>query len=335
MHLNSTKSSLPTPCLSGSKTDILSKRGLFSGFLFLLFSVYSLPGIAQINFNSANLDLNGIISVSNTTALEFGPDNRLYVTEQAGLVKILTISRLGAANYQVTAQETLTIIESIPNHQDDGSSSSENKRQITGITVVGTAANPVIYVGSSDPRIGGGGLADKDLDTNSGIITRVTKSGPSWVAVDIVRGLPRSEENHANNGMEFTTINGTDYLIVASGGNTNAGSPSNNFAFITEYALAAAVLAIDLDALDAMPILTDATSGRNYIYDIPTLDDPTRGNANGITDPNAPGYNGIDLLDPFGGNDGLNQGMLMPGSPVIMLSPGYRNTYDLVVTESG
>lgn len=335
MHLNSTKSSLPTPCLSGRNTDKLSKHGLFSGLLLLLFSVYSLPGIAQINFNSANLDLNGIITVSNTTALEFGPDNRLYVTEQAGLVKILTISRLGAANYQVTAQETLTIIESIPNHQDDGSSSSENKRQITGITVVGTAANPVIYVGSSDPRIGGGGLADKDLDTNSGIITRVTKSGSSWVAVDIVRGLPRSEENHANNGMEFTTINGTDYLIVASGGNTNAGSPSNNFAFITEYALAAAVLAIDLDALDAMPILTDATSGRNYIYDIPTLDDPTRGNANGITDPNDPGYDGIDLLDPFGGNDGLNQGMLLPGSPIIMLSPGYRNTYDLVVTESG
>ncbi|MEM6806788.1 MAG: hypothetical protein AAF696_35630, partial [Bacteroidota bacterium] len=327
---------MPSTSYGGGEATIPKNNSLLKLFLFTSLSLIYLGGFAQISFNSADLDLNGVITVSNTTDLEFGPDNKLYVVEQEGLVKILEIQRLGTADYEVVSAETLNLIQNIPNHDDDGSLSGENKRQITGITVVGTAANPILYVGSSDPRIGGGGSGgDKNLDTNSGTITRLTKSNGNWVAVDIIRGLPRSEENHANNGMEFTSWGGKDYLLVTSGGNTNAGSPSNNFAFITEYALAAAVLAVDLTALEAMPILTDGTSGRSYIYDIPTLDDPTRANANGITDPNVAGYDGVDVGDPFGGNDGLNQGMLLPNMPILMLSPGYRNTYDLVVTESG
>ena len=35
------------------------------------------------------------------------------------------------------------------------------------------------------------------------------------------------------------------------------------------------VVAIDLDQLEALPILNDGT--RDYIYDLPTVDDPTRG----------------------------------------------------------
>ena len=120
-----------------------------------------------------------------------------------------------------------------------------------------------------------------DLDTNSGVITRFSWNGNTWEVVDIVRGLPRSEENHATNGMEMATINGTNYLIVASGGITNSGAPSTNFVFTCEYALSGAVLSIDLDMLDTLPILND--NGRQFIYDIPTLDDPTRANANGIT----------------------------------------------------
>jgi hypothetical protein len=82
-----------------------------------------------------------------------------------------------------------------------------------------------------------------------------------------------------------------------------------------------------------MPIKND--NGRNYIYDLPTLDDPTRPNLNGITDPDTSGYNGVDINDPWGGNDGLNQAMVVPGGPVQIFSAGYRNAYDLVVTKSG
>jgi hypothetical protein len=87
--------------------------------------------------------------------------------------------------------------------------------------------------------------------------------------------------------------------------------------------------------LEALPTLTDATSGRQYIYDLPTLDDPTRPNENGIIDPDETGYTGVDVNDPWGGNDGLNQAMVVDGGPVQIFSGGYRNTYDLVVTEAG
>ncbi|NNE63529.1 MAG: hypothetical protein HKN34_05555, partial [Gammaproteobacteria bacterium] len=154
----------------------------------------------------------------------------------------------------------------------------------------------------------GGGKGDLGLDTNSGIITRFTWNGTSWDIVDIVRGLPRSEENHATNGLEFVTINGTDFLIVAQGGHTNGGSPSTNFAYSTEYALSAAILSVNLSMIAQMPEKTE--NGRKYIYDLPTLDDPTRPNLNGIDDPNAPAYTGEDINDPFGGNNGLNQAMI-------------------------
>ncbi|WP_394749385.1 malectin domain-containing carbohydrate-binding protein [Spongiimicrobium salis] len=288
------------------------------------------------NFSQNNVNFNGNGSVANVTSLMYGPDGRLYVAEVTGTIKVLTIERNGPGNYVVTASETLTNINEIQNHNDDGTTDSSTLRETTGLTVVGTAENPIIYVSSSDFRIGagsGGGSGDLGLDTNSGIITRLTLNNGVWEAVDMVRGLPRSEENHATNGLEFATINGIDYLIVAQGGHTNAGAPSINFVFTCEYALSGAVLSVNLTQLESMPILND--NGRAYIYDIPTLDDPTRANANGINDPDTPGYDGIDVNDPFGGNDGLNQAMLVPNGPVQIFSPGYRNTYDLVLTESG
>ena len=297
----------------------------------------------QINaqaFDSSDLNFNGFPGVNNATSLEFGPDGNLYVAEEDGLVKIYTIQRNGPNDYIVASAEVLTLVQSIPNHDDDdGSLGGPSNRQVTGITTAGTSANPIVYVSSSDRRRGaGGGGGDSNLDTNSGVITRLTKNAGNWVAVDMVRGLPRSEENHATNGMQFHTIGGNDWLLVTSGGFTNAGSPSNNFAFISEYALSAAVLAVDLTALEGLPIKNDGS--RNYIYDIPTLDDPTRSNVDEFgnpasEDPEDPNYSPIDVNDPWGGNDGLNMGMLVEDSPVKMFSPGYRNTYDLIITEDG
>ncbi len=291
--------------------------------------------LAQADFDFINKTLQNA-SIQSGTSLEFGPDDRLYVTEVDGDVKIFTIERSQDANgvFSVTATEEINFIQNIPNHNDNGSNSSNSSRQVTGITVVGTAENPVMYVTSTDNRIGAGGSGgDANLDTNSGVITRATWNGSGWDVVDIVRGLPRSEENHATNGLEFVLINNIPHLIVCSGGFTNAGSPSNNFAFITEYALSGAVLAVNLDMINSLE--TKMEAGRAYLYDLPTLDDPTRPNLNGIEDPNTPGYDGVDVGDPWGGNDGLNQSMLLPNEPVQMFSPGYRNTYDLVVTESG
>lgn len=244
------------------------------------------------------------------TSLQFGPDGRLYVAQQDGAINVYEVVRNGKDSYAVTSTETITSIQSIPNHDDDGTlNASVTDRQVTGLLVVGTAANPVIYVGSSDPRIGGGdGGATTGLDTNSGVISRLTWNGSSWQKADLVRGLPRSEENHSTNGLQLDPA--TNTLYVAQGGNTNMGAPSNNFANLPEYALSAAILSVDLDAIG------------NSTYDLPTLDDGDR-----------PGVN--DANDPFGGDDGKNQAKLVPGGPVQVFEPGFRNPYDLLITESG
>ncbi|GLU44904.1 PKD domain-containing protein [Allomuricauda sp. NBRC 101325] len=313
------------------------------GALIFLSSVFYSDAQAQINFDQSQLNFGSFDDVSSgVTSLMYGPDGRLYVAEYPGTIKILTIQRNSSTNYEVTAVEALNGVKSIVNHDDDGglcsgASGDCSSRETTGLTVGGTASNPIIYVSSSDFRIGagsGGGNGDVGLDTNSGVITRFSWNGSSWDVADLVRGLPRSEENHATNGLELTTIGGTEYLIVAQGGHTNGGSPSTNFVFTNEYALSGAILSIDLDAINALPIQVDV-NGRNYIYDLPTLDDPTRPNVNGITDPDDPNYDGVDVNDPFGGNDGLNQAMVVPGGPVQILSPGFRNAYDIVITESG
>ncbi|MBI6119866.1 malectin domain-containing carbohydrate-binding protein, partial [Salegentibacter maritimus] len=318
----------------------MKNNNFLRGCTFILFAIswagfFNLSLYAQ-SFSQSNLDFNGNGSISNGTSLMFGPDGRLYVAEYTGAIKILTIERISVTDYKVLDMETLLGISTIQDHNDDGSLYSSSFRETTGLTVGGTAANPIIYVASSDFRIGGGGgggSGDTNLDTNSGIITRFSWNGNSWDVVDLVRGLPRSEENHATNGMELANINGVNYLIVAQGGHTNAGAPSVNFAYTTEYALSAAILAVNLDMINSMPVKTD--NGRKYIYDLPTVDDPTRPNINGISNPDAAGYDGIDVNDPFGGNDGLNQAKIVPGGPVQILSPGYRNSYDLVLTETG
>jgi len=316
------------------------KHNYFKSLFFNLFILFSF-GINQanaqeVNFDLSTLDFDGNGSALASTSLMWGLDGRLYFSEYPGTIKALTIERVGDSNFKVTNTEVITGINDIQNHNDDGSEDSSIYRETTGITLAGTAEFPIIYATSSDFRVGGGvtgGEGDTGLDTNSGIITRFTWNGTTWDVVDIVRGLPRSEENHATNGLEFVTIGGIDYLIVAQGGHTNGGSPSLSFNYAMEYALSGAILSVNLDQIGTMPILND--NGRNYIYDIPTLDDPTRPNVNGITDPNNPAYDGIDVNDPFGGNDGLNQAMIVVGGPVQIFSPGYRNAYDLVVTESG
>jgi hypothetical protein len=258
------------------------------------------------------------------TALQFGPDRRLYVLHQDGTINIDDVVRRGANDYGVTATETVLAIKNIPNHDDDGTRNdavvaracSSPCRQATGLVVTGTAERPVLYVSSSDPRYGGeSGGVDLNLDTNSGMVTRLIwdDAMSTWLQQDLVRGLPRSEENHATNGMALDEATNTLYLAV--GGHTNEGSPWTVFAYLPEYALSAAVLSIDLDAIG------DTT------YDLPTLDDPSRPN-----DANNPGW---DVGDPFGGNDGANQAKIVVGGPVQVYSPGYRNPYDVLIATVG
>ena len=204
-------------------------------------------------------------------------------------------------------------------------------RQVTGILVTGTAANPVLYVTSSDPRIAVGG--DSGLDTNSGILSQLTWTGTAWTKVDLIRGLPRSEENHSPNGLALSADGTKLYLVV--GGNTNNGAPSSYFSNTSEYALSSAVLEIDLVALNAIPDKTFTYSPgviSTYKYDLPTLDDLT------VPNDGLPGNEtaaGLDVSGPFGGNNGLNQAILPADAPLRIFATGLRNAYDVVVTQAG
>ena len=81
----------------------------------------------------------------------------------------------------------------------------------------------------------------------------------------------------------------------------------------------AAVLKVDLNAINAMPTQVDSL-GQAFKYDLPTVDDPTRS---------------TETNEPWGGNDGLNEARLLAGGPVQLFSPGFRNVYDLAVTATG
>jgi hypothetical protein len=251
-------------------------------------------------FSTSGLALN--TTLTNGTSLQFGPDNRLYVTQMDGLIQIFDVARAGKDNYTGTLFETIELIKDVPNHNDDGTQDWSGKRLLTGLYVAGTAQQPIIYAASSDPRQAAGPSGnDSGLDTNSGILHRLTRTGGTWTKLDLVRGLPRSEENHVSNGLVL--VDNKIYLSV--GGHTNQGLPSNNFAELSEYALSGAVLVIDLAAIG------------NSTYDLPTLNGPA------------------DQHDPFGGHDGLNQAMLVQGGPVQVFAPGFRNAFDIVYTESG
>ena len=274
-----------------------------------------------VGFGSSQLDLSGVSvdSITNPTSVQFGPDGRLYVSQQNGIIYAFEVQRNGANDYEATSAETIaTIKNDVPNHNDDGAYNSQDIRQVTGITVTGTASQPVIYVSSSDWRIATGNTnpPSDSLDTNSGVISKLTQTSSGWDHTMLVRGLPRSEENHAPNGLALDEQNETLYL--AEGGHTNMGTPSNFFSEIPEYAYSGAILSINLTEIEAMSEKNAANTDVPYKYDLPTL---------------APGQTPTD--GPYGGLDGNNMAVLEQDSPVQVYAPGFRNPYDVHLTEDG
>ena len=270
--------------------------------------VYPLSG-SGINFGKSTIS--GITGTAPPTSIKWGPDGRLYITRLDGTVQVATIIRNGPNSYSATTVDTITSIHDIPNHDDNGAlNPGITGRLVTGLDVVGTAQNPIIYLVSSDPRIGSPQTPEAAMDTNSGILSSLRWNGSTWVKRDLVAGFPRSKEQHSVEGV--TQDPTTGHLLLMSGGQTNHGAPSDNFKDVPEYALSAAILDVDVAAVEALP----------STYNLPTLDDEDR-----------PGVN--DLNDPFGGNNGKNMAKLVPGGPVQIYASGLRNAYDSVFTSKG
>ena len=103
------------------------------------------------------------VSINNPTSIDFGADGRLYVTQQNGLIKALEIEKTTDGGYNVLSEEVITLVQSMPNHNDDGSlATNVTGRQVTGvITTTNAEGQIVLYVASSDSRIAGGSSGDE------------------------------------------------------------------------------------------------------------------------------------------------------------------------------
>jgi hypothetical protein len=259
--------------------------------------------------------------ISFITHMEIGPDNLLYASTFDGRIQAFGVKESPDGAFFATLVHEITVLTDVQNHDDDGTPVDLPGRLVIGFDVVGTPDNPVIYVNSSDPRI------NVRVDSNSGILHRISMNADGeWERLDLVRGLPRSQHDHAPNGVEYVVgSDGKTFLLLNIGGLTNAGAPSSPLEFLAEYALSGAVLKVDLDALAALPTLTDVYGAR-YLYNLPTLDDPTR-----------PGVNeGVDSsIEVFGGAGGLNQAKLTADGPVTIFAAGVRNTAETIETSTG
>src|SRR4029450_779814 len=77
-------------------------------------------GVSNVPISFAKSLLGNTPGLDRPTTLQFGPDGRLYVGQQNGLIRGYTITRSGANNFDVTAQEIIALVQQIPNHNDNG-----------------------------------------------------------------------------------------------------------------------------------------------------------------------------------------------------------------------
>jgi glucose/arabinose dehydrogenase len=253
-----------------------------------------MPGVDLIEVTGVRMD--------NPTRVAIGPSGEVWVAERFGLIRLLQLEET-LIGFRVQHEEIIDAIQMIENHNDDGSPQPQLKnRLITGLAVVGTLAEPIVYVASSDPRID-----NVDIDSNSGVISRLRRVNGQWARDDLIRGLPRSKADHATNALVVADDQSVLYLL--QGANTNAGAPSEMFFQLPEYALSGALLEFRLEDLETP-------------YDLPTLDDEDR-----------PGES--DAHDPFGGNAGKNQAVLAANGPVQLFAVGLRNPYSMVLSDEG
>jgi hypothetical protein len=66
-------------------------------------------------------------SSTRPTSLQWGPDGRLYVANQNGVIKAYTVVRSSSGSYAVSATETISLVNAMPNRDDDGRSTRRSR----------------------------------------------------------------------------------------------------------------------------------------------------------------------------------------------------------------
>jgi N-acetylneuraminic acid mutarotase len=164
-----------------------------------------------------------IATLTAPTQAAWGPDGRLYVGSDQGNITIYTF----ADDYTITDTQVVTTIAGLSNK-----------------AILGLAFNPAdppspvkIYVGHAHLYAEGGGAFTGSAPYN-GQISVLT--GPNFSSAEpLITGLPVSNHDHAINGITF---NNEGDLLLANGGNTNAGIPSTALGTLPESPLSGAIL---------------------------------------------------------------------------------------------
>jgi hypothetical protein len=190
-----------------------------NGISRTVFFAYDITGPAPINFA-----LDPPVSVSSPTQATWGPDGRLYVANIYGDIHIYTFDD----DYNVTDHEVSTAIANTVNPQ-----------------ILGIAFNPFdppggpvrIYV-AHNLLFANGGSCFTDVSFYSGQVSIL--EGPNFDTVQpLITGLPVSNHDHGINGMEFDNQGN---LLIAVGGNSNAGVPDCDIGGVPESPLSAAII---------------------------------------------------------------------------------------------
>ncbi|MGB3295758.1 MAG: kelch repeat-containing protein [Phormidesmis sp.] len=240
------------------------------------------------------------LPVTNPTAMDVGPDGRLYVATLFGNIYAFDID----PQTRTFEQELITTIPD----KEGGS------RLTLGIAVDpdSTADNVILWVGHSNGSV-------SDGEANSAKVSRLSGAGFSQKE-DVVTGLPRAIANHALNNIDFAP-DGNLYLWM--GGNTGAGAPNDEpteFGDRAEQVFSAAVLKVDiqhykgLDPSKPFPFDGDASSRLAEVDGQGTV---------------IPG----EFIDEF--YDRKQQELGRKYTEIEVFASGLRNTYDGVFHSNG
>jgi glucose/arabinose dehydrogenase len=240
-----------------------------------------LPPVIGDPFAPGSWSVERIADADRPTQASWGPDGRLYVAGFNGIITALTFDE----TYVLQDLREIATLQFEPN------------RAILGIAInPREAPNPVrIYV-SHSPLLTA--LCGDDPRPYLGQVSVLT--GPDFDTFEpVVTGLPSSTRTHGVNGIAFDARGD---LLIAVGGQTNAGVPSCDVGGLPESPLSGAIL----HARTSDPKF----SGRiRYVNRTDGLENGDQQRAEDVD--------------------------LAPGSGVSVLAAGLRNPFDLVITASG
>lgn len=216
----------------------------------ILFGLLVLLGACDpppISFTNATFSTGKVegISLVQPTAMEIGPDGRIYIAELEGRIIAVTLDEAGR-----TAISTEEI------------ASPDSFNQILGMAFDPTATTPTLYVANNYIN----GTASSPFSNQ---IIRL--SGQDFSNTEIViSGLPVSGHNHGTNDLEFDE---EGRLFIAQGGTTSVGAAGDSadprWRDWDETPLSGAILLAPVNEPDFSGAVTydsqDATSSTNQL----------------------------------------------------------------------